>query len=79
MSRAKLQSKVGANRRADNLLTAEHPERGMLWAAVDQSVHHIEGRVSDMRFGARLAPFKSYAEAEAALEAAGCILGRKAA
>lgn len=66
-------------RKASNLLTAEHPERGTLWAAVDPSVHHIEGRVSDMRFGARLAPFRSRAEAVAALEAAGAILDRQAA
>lgn len=62
-----------------NLLTANHPERGLLWAAVDPSVHHIEGRVSDMRFGARPAPFKSRADARAALEAAGCILDRQTA
>jgi len=71
-------SKVGANRR-DNLLTAPHPERGLLWAAVDPSVHHIEGRVAELRFGARLAPFRSRADAEAALKAAGCVLDRGAA
>jgi hypothetical protein len=60
-------------KKSKNLLTAQHPEGGILWAAVDPAVHHITGRVSDMRFGARLAPFKSRAEAEAALIAAGGI------
>lgn len=66
-------------KRASNLLAAEHPERGTLWAAVDPSVHHIEGRVAELRFGARLAPFKSHEEAQAALVAAGCVLNREAA
>jgi hypothetical protein len=56
---------------ATNLLTAAHPKQGTIWAAVDPSVHHIEGAVRDSRFGARLAPFKSRADAEAALVAAG--------
>lgn len=58
-------------RLANNLLTASHPELATLWAAVDPSVHHIEGGVRGSRFGARLAPFKTHAEAEAALIAAG--------
>jgi hypothetical protein len=59
-------------KRNSNVLTAEHPTRGLLWASFDGSVHHITGEVRDSRFGARLAPFRSRAEAEAALVAAGC-------
>jgi hypothetical protein len=53
------------------LLTATHPELGMLWAAVDPFVHHIEGAVRESRFAARLAPFRSEADAKAALSEAG--------
>lgn len=66
-------------RKASNLLTATHPERGLLWASFDPAVHHIVGRVAETRFGSRLAPFKSHEEAEAALEAAGATLDRQAA
>jgi len=52
------------------VLTAEHPS-GTLWAAFDPAVHNITGRVAESRFGARLAPFRSRDEAEAALHAAG--------
>jgi hypothetical protein len=62
-------------KRGSALLTAEHPTRGLLWASFDASVHHITGKVRDSRFGARLAPFKSRAEAVAALEAEGCGCG----
>jgi len=44
---------------------------GTLWAAVDPFVHHVEGAVRESRFAARLAPFRSLAEAESALVAAG--------
>jgi hypothetical protein len=66
-------------KRSNNLITAEHPNLGLLWAAFDASVHHIVGRVADSRFAARLAPFKSRAEAEAALIAKGCKAERVAA
>jgi hypothetical protein len=59
-----------------NVITAEHPTRGLIWASFDPSVHHITGRVADSRFAARLAPFKSLGEAEAALVAEGCQLER---
>jgi hypothetical protein len=61
-------------KRTSNVIAAEHPDRGTLWASFDPSVHHIVGEVRDSRFGARLAPFKSKAEAGAALVAAGCVL-----
>jgi hypothetical protein len=59
-----------------NYITAQHPQRGLLFAAFDAAVHHISGKVADSRFGARLAPFKSRAGAEAALVEAGCQLDR---
>ena len=54
-----------------NLLTASHPDLGTLWAAVDPAVHPIESGVRSSRFAARLAPFKSHADADAALIVAG--------
>jgi hypothetical protein len=57
------------------LLTGNHPERGTLWAAIDPTVHHVEGAVRETRFGARLAPFKNIEEAEAALIAVGAAIG----
>lgn len=56
-------------------IKAIHPQRGTLWAAVDPHARNLEGRVEDLRFGAYLAPFKSAADAEAALPAAGAVLG----
>lgn len=53
------------------VITAEHPKRGTLWAAVDPSVRFIEGGVRDSRFAARLAPFTDEKAALAALEAEG--------
>lgn len=54
-----------------NYITAEHSERGTLFAAFDPFVHHLTGCVADSRFAARMSPFKSEAEAEQALTAAG--------
>ena len=65
--------------RKPNYIVGEHRERGALYAAFDSTVHHIEGRVCDSRFSARMAPFKSRDEAEAALRAAGCAAERVAA
>lgn len=59
-------------KRNSNVLTAEHPTRGLLWASFDPSVHHTVPRVAESRFAARLAQFKSRSEAEAALAEAGC-------
>jgi hypothetical protein len=66
-------------KRNSNVLTAEHPTRGLLWAAFDPSVHHIVGKVAESRFSARLAPFKSREQAETALIAEGCRIGQVAA
>lgn len=56
---------------SSRVVTAEHPETGRLYAAVDPAVRFVEGGVRDSRFAARLAPFRSAADAEAALIAAG--------
>jgi hypothetical protein len=56
----------------EKFVTAKHPQRGLLWAAFDSSVHHLEGRVADRRFAAFLAPFRNRGDAEAALVAEGC-------
>lgn len=56
------------------VLTAEHPERGVLYAAVDPAVRFVEGGVRESRFGARLAPFRDEASARLALKAAGAQL-----
>lgn len=54
-----------------NYITAEHAERGTLYASFDASVHHLTGTVAESRFAARMSPFKSEAEAEQALVSAG--------
>lgn len=48
------------------LLTAEHPARGRLFAAV----RFIVPQVAETRFAARLNPFTDEADAQAALDAA---------
>lgn len=52
-------------------VTASHPARGTLWAAIDEHAHHLTGQVAERRFNAFLAPFRSRADAEAALVSAG--------
>lgn len=52
-------------------LTATHPKHGKLWAAIDETAHHLAGRVCERRFSAYLAPFISEADAAAALLEAG--------
>ncbi len=59
-----------------NFVTAEHPERGTLWAAIDEQAHHLTGKVAERRFGAFLAPFQSREQAAAALRLAGCAMER---
>lgn len=54
-------------------ITAKHPERGTLWAAVDPDCHHLEGVVAEMRFSAFLRPFRSDDDARAALTATGAV------
>lgn len=61
-------------RTADKFVTAEHPQRGTLWAAIDASTIQAEGRVAERRFPAFLAPFRSREEAEAALVEAGAMV-----
>lgn len=56
------------------ILRAEHPERGTYFAAVDETAHHVEGRVAQTRLGAFVAPFQSEQEACEALLATGAVL-----
>ena len=56
------------------LIRAEH-EEGDLWAAYDETAHHVEPGVRCSRFAARLAPFSSREAAERALIEAGAIIG----
>ena len=51
------------------LLTGEHPERGLLYAAIVPAVRFTEGKVGDSRLAAHLAPFRDEASALAALSA----------
>lgn len=48
-------------------LIGRHPDRGLLWASVDPSVHYLEPRITEGRFAAYLAPFRSEDEARTAL------------
>lgn len=59
---------------ASRVLQAEHPTRGILFAAVDPSVRFIEGAVRESRFAARLAPFPDEASARVALKSSGAKL-----
>ena len=52
-------------------ITAEHPERGTLWACVDGSCVYPEGKIAERRFGAFLTPFRSEDAARAALASEG--------
>ena len=54
-----------------NLIAARHPEVGQLFAAVDPAARYCESKVAKMRFAALLTPFRSEADALAALTAAG--------
>ena len=58
----------------DKLLTATHPERGTLFAAIDPAVRFVAGEVRDRRFSAFLAPFPDEASARMALKSAGAKL-----
>jgi hypothetical protein len=57
-----------------SIIEAAHPVRGTVWAMVDPSAHHVAGKVADLKFSARLAPFRSEADALAALAAAGATI-----
>lgn len=56
------------------IIAAEHPLRGRLWAAIDPAAHHVTGSIAERRFAAFLSPYRSVAEAEAALKASGAKL-----
>jgi hypothetical protein len=57
-------------KRNSNVLTADHPTRGLLWAAFDPSARYIVPTVAHSRWSARMAPFNSEDEARKALAAA---------
>ncbi len=45
-----------------------------LWAGIDETAHHLAGRVCERRFGAYLAPYRTEQDAiEALLEAGGVL------
>ena len=52
-------------------LIGKHPERGLLWAAIDGNVRYLEPRITETRFAAYFAPFPSADEARTALLSAG--------
>jgi hypothetical protein len=52
-------------------LTGRHPQRGLLWAAIDPKVNYLEPQVTESRFAAYLAPFPSDEPARQALLTAG--------
>jgi hypothetical protein len=54
-----------------NLIMGKLPDAGNLFGAVDGSAHHVQGKVGETRFAALLSPFRSEADALAALKAAG--------
>lgn len=57
-----------------SIITGEHPALGTLHAAVDPAAAYVQGKVSELRFACLLSPFKTEADAEAALVAAGAVL-----
>jgi hypothetical protein len=54
-------------------LTGKHPQRGLLWAAIDGNVNYLEPRITETRFAAYLAPFASEEAAREALSRAGAV------
>lgn len=56
------------------MLSGQHPDKGLLFAAIDPAVRFAEPEVRDSRLGALLAPYPSEADARAALERAGAVL-----
>jgi hypothetical protein len=57
-----------------HLIEADHPALGKLFAAVDPTAAYIQPQVTELRFAALLAPFKTVEDAETALVAAGAEL-----
>ncbi|HZG10155.1 MAG TPA: hypothetical protein VEZ70_14360 [Allosphingosinicella sp.] len=56
-------------------IEAPHPTRLRLVACVDEAATYVSAQVCEFKFSATLAPFKSEADARAALEAAGANMG----
>ena len=59
---------------SSTIISGEHDTLGRLFAAVDPAARYVQPKVSELRFAALLTPFKSVAEAEAALVEAGASL-----
>lgn len=60
--------------KSSSLIAGRHPTLGVLYAAVDPEARYVQPKVSELRFAALLTPFRSEAEAEAALIEAGASL-----
>jgi hypothetical protein len=54
-------------------LIGRHSKRGLLWASIDEHVNYLEPRITEGRFAAYLAPFRSEDAARAALLETGAI------
>lgn len=56
------------------VITGQHPQTGTVFAAFDPAARYVTGVVEGSRLGAILKPYRSEAEAVAALRAAGAVL-----
>ena len=54
-------------------LIGRHPERGLLWASIDENARFSGSDIGETRFGGYLKPFPSEDAARGALEAAGAL------
>jgi hypothetical protein len=54
-------------------LIGQHPDRGLLWASIDEQMHHVESAIGETRFSGYLKPFPREDAARAALRAAGAV------
>jgi hypothetical protein len=57
--------------KTSSILAGTCPGVRTLFGAVDPAAHHVEAKVGETRFAALLSPFRSEADALAALKAAG--------
>lgn len=55
-------------------IAAEHPQKGLLYAAVDPDARYLESRVGQTRLGAFVAPFPTEQAATDALKATGAVI-----
>ena len=65
--------------KSSSIIAGKHPDAGDMCAAVDPAARYCESKVAEMRFAALLTPFRSEADALAALTAAGAtVIGGEA-